>query len=234
MRYSLSPRIMRLIMTCLLAYFLVSIDAKRIIAADEFIDAQKSIEVALPVRGSKGVIEVKVLGEERCFRKSLVDLAWDVSALLGEGSLSFMYVYCRSGKPTAFGIDAEVPRALRPTTLQGLPDKLLSISRKVTTGFPQQGFSIIWFVKRDVKTENLGSYSYSPNEYEEFEFLDQALVKKGKRPDPGCQAGVEEKIFKVVTMRTGLKPFAWVFSNMVTCNKDGTLSIWGVGFGHST
>jgi hypothetical protein len=195
----------------------------------QIVEPQKRIEVSLPVRGSKGVIEVENSGKEECFRKNLVDLAWDVSALLGEGALSSMGVECQSGKPIYSMIDAEVPRALRPTTLQEIPEKLLSVSRSVSTGFPQLKLHIIWVVTKEERTQRLGSYTHYPNEYEEFEFLGERLVKKGKRPVSGCQGVDEEKIIKIVAMRTGLKPFVWGSTNMmVLCNEQGELIILGL------
>jgi hypothetical protein len=195
------------------------------IGRDDLIEPQKRIEVPLPIRGAKGVVEVLVLGREGCFRNNLVDLAWDVSALLGEGSLSFMDVGCQSGKIVSFGIDTEVPWSIRSTAFNELPLKLLSISRRISIGFPQQNFSIGWFVKKDRRSENLETYTYYPNIYESFTFLDDELVKKGKFPS-GCP-GLEEKIIAIVAKRTGLQAFAWGWPFIISCLIEGS-PMWGL------
>jgi len=206
-------------MNSLLFALIILYEPKQAIGRDDFIEPQKSINVPLPVSGAKGVIEVKVFGREGCLRNDLVDLACDVSALLGKGSLSFMYVGCQSGKIVSFVIDAEVPWSIRSAAFNEIPLKLLSISRRVSIAFPQQGFSIGWWVNKDRRSENLGLYTIYPNVYEGFTFLDSELVKRGKYPS-GCKPGFEEKIVAIIVKRTGLQPFALGFPFIVSCHKE--------------
>jgi len=172
---------------------------------------------------AKGAIKVNIVGSERCAPSNLDNLEYDVSALLGKGSLSSMDVECRSGKLVALGIDAEVPWSIRLTSFDELPSKLLSISRRISAGFPQQSISIGWVVKNDRRSESLAKYNYWPSfSYEGFTFLDVELVKKGKYPS-GCKSGLEENIVAIVVKRTGLQPFTWVGRSIITCVPNGFL-----------
>jgi hypothetical protein len=216
--------------TCLFTYFIVSIDVREIMGRDESIDPQKSIEVPLAVGGAKRVIEVTVWGKESCPKKNLVDLAGDVSALLGEGSLSAMIVQCKAGKADYFNINAEISQASWPVTIRALPEKLLFICRRLAFAFPKVEFTIDWSVRGKIggllKTEKLATYS-NYHDYEYFRFLDDEIVRKGK-PPTGCKQGIEEKIIKMGTTKTGLQPFSWGLGpHIIICpSKEGSSPFW--------
>ena len=194
-----------------------------------FVEPNKGTQVSPPVRGAKTNIEVKVIGSGGCFQKNLEDSVNDLSALLGEGSLRFLAVECNSGNPESFGIDADIPSAIRSADISELPQNLLSIGRRVSSGFPRYEVDIGWFVRNESRSESLAHYDNVPDRYESFKFMNDEIVKQGKWP-AGCNPELEDKIVDIVKKRTGLQAFEWagLIPSLVSCDKNGKPLIWAL------